>query len=153
VFAAAMDGRLFALDAKTGKVLWSVDTAPSEDARITVTGAPRAFKDKVVIGNGGADLGTRGYVTAYDTATARQVWRFYTTPGSPKENRGDAAMEKAAKTWTGEFWKTGTGGAVWDNITYDAECNRIYVGTGNAGPYDPEVRSPGAGDNLYTASI
>lgn len=153
VFAAAMDGRLFALDAKTGKLIWSVDTAPQEDWKITVTGAPRAFKDKVIIGNGGADLGTRGYVTAYDAASGRLAWRFFTTPGSPKQNHGDSAMEKAARTWTGKFWTTGTGGAVWDSITYDAEFNRIYIGTGNAGPYDPELRSPGKGDNLFTASI
>jgi len=152
VFAAALDGRLFALEATTGKLLWSVQTVPPESAQI-VSGAPRAFKGKVVIGNNGADFGARGYVTAYDAATGKQLWRFYTAPGSPEENKGDLAMERAAATWTGEYWKTGTGGAVWDNITYDAELNRIYIGTGNAGPWDPAVRSPQGGDNLYTSSI
>ena len=152
VFAAALDGRLFALDARTGKVLWSVETVDPKSVQ-TVTGAPRTFKDKVIIGNAGADFGARGYVTAYDAATGRQAWRFYTAPGTPQENRGDAAMERAAATWQGEYWKTGTGGAVWDSIAYDSEFNRIYIGTGNAGPYDPSVRSPGGGDNLYTASI
>jgi quinohemoprotein ethanol dehydrogenase len=107
----------------------------------------------VIIGHGGSDLGVRGYVTAYDQATGRQVWRFYTVPGSPEQNRGDPAMQRAAATWTGEYWKTGTGGAVWDGITFDAELNRIYLGTANAAPYDPQKRSPGGDDNLYTASI
>jgi quinohemoprotein ethanol dehydrogenase len=92
-------------------------------------------------------------VTAYDAATGRQVWRFYTTPGTADESRGDPAMERAAATWNGPYWKTGTGGSVWDSITFDAEFDRIYLGTANAGLYDPEVRSPGGGDNLYTASI
>jgi len=152
VIAAALDGRLFALEATTGKLLWNVQTVPAESPQI-VSGAPRAFKGKVVIGNNGADFGARGYVTAYDAATGKQLWRFYTAPGSPEENKGDPAMERAAATWTGEYWKTGTGGAVWDNLTYDAELNRVYIGTGNAGPWDPAVRSPQGGDNLYTSSI
>jgi quinohemoprotein ethanol dehydrogenase len=152
IFSAAQDGRLFALDAKTGKVLWNVDTTNFKGFQ-TITGAPRAFNGKVIIGHGGADLGVRGFVTAYDQATGRQVWRFYTVPGSPDENKGDPAMERAAATWNGEYWKTGTGGAVWDSITFDPELNRIYLGTANAGPYDPEKRSPGGGDNLYTASV
>ena len=152
VFAAALDGRLFSLDAKTGELLWSVETTAPQSMQ-TVTGAPRTFSGKVIIGNAGADFGARGYVTAYDAATGRQMWRFYTAPGSPQENRGDPAMERAAASWTGEYWKTGTGGAVWDSITFDSELNRIYLGTGNAGPYDPMMRSPGGGDNLYTASI
>jgi quinohemoprotein ethanol dehydrogenase len=152
IFSAAFDGRLLALDAKTGKLLWSVETTPAQSMQ-TITGAPRTFKGKVIIGNTGADFGARGYVTAYDQATGKQAWRFYTAPGSPEQDKGDPAMEKAAATWTGEYWKTGTGGVVWDAITFDPEFNRIYIGTANAGPYDPEVRSPGGGDNLYTASI
>ncbi|HMK87150.1 MAG TPA: PQQ-dependent dehydrogenase, methanol/ethanol family [Steroidobacteraceae bacterium] len=152
VFSAALDGRLLALDAATGELIWSVQTVPPESMQ-TVTGAPRTFNGKVIIGNAGADFGARGYVTAYDAATGKQVWRFYTTPGAPADNRGDPAMERAAATWKGEYWKSGTGGVVWDSITFDAELDRIYIGTGNAGPYDPELRSPGGGDNLYTASI
>jgi quinohemoprotein ethanol dehydrogenase len=152
IFAAALDGRLFALDAKTGKLQWSVETTAPGSLQ-TITGAPRTFNGKVIIGNGGADFGLRGYVTAYDAATGGQIWRFFTTPGTPEENRDDSAMERAAATWNGEYWKIGTGGAVWDSITYDAEFNRVYLGTGNAGPWDPSVRSPGGGDNLYTASI
>jgi quinohemoprotein ethanol dehydrogenase len=152
IFSAAFDGRLFALDAKTGKLLWSVQTLPPHSMQ-TITGAPRTFKGKVIIGSTGADFGARGYVAAYDQATGKQDWRFYTVPGSPEENKGDPVMEKAAATWHGQYWKTGTGGVVWDSITFDPEFNRIYIGTANAGPYDPEVRSPGGGDNLYTASI
>jgi quinohemoprotein ethanol dehydrogenase len=152
IFVGATDGRLIALDAKTGNRLWSVETVDHDDRR-TITGAPRVFGGKVIIGQGGGDSGSRGYVTAYDQKTGRQVWRFYTVPGSPEENRGDAAMERAASTWGGEYWKTGTGGTAWHGITFDAELNRIYVGTGNSGPYDPEKRSPGGGDNLYLASI
>jgi quinohemoprotein ethanol dehydrogenase len=152
IFSAARDGRLLALDAKTGQLLWHVETT-TRDSVENITGAPRAFNGKVIIGNAGADFGARGYVTAYDEASGKQVWRFYTAPGSAEQNRGDPAMERAAATWHGPYWKTGTGGAVWDSITFDSELNRIYLGTGNAGPYDPAVRSPGGGDNLYTASI
>ena len=152
VFFASLDGRLIALDAKTGHALWSVETTDHNGVQ-TITGAPRTFNGKVIIGFGGADIGVRGYVTAYDAATGRQAWRFYTVPGSPEQNRGDPAMERAAATWNGENWKAGPGGAVWDSITFDQELNRIYIGTANAAPYDPDQRSPGGGDNLYTASI
>jgi len=152
IFTVTFDGRLLALDAGTGTLDWSVVTLDPASVQ-TATGAPRVFDGMVIIGNGGADFGARGYVTAYDQATGRQVWRFYTAPGSPDENRGDPAMEAAAKTWTGEYWKTGTGGTVWNGITFDPELGRVYIGTGNSGPYDPRIRSPGGGDNLYLASI
>jgi len=152
VFAGTLDGRLIALDAKSGALLWSVQTVPESGGK-TITGAPRAYRGKVVVGNAGADSGERGYVTAYEASSGRQLWRFYTTPGSPEENKHDRAMRRAAATWSGQFWKTGTGGGVWDSLTFDAELNRLYLGTGNAGPYDPSERSPGGGDNLYTASI
>ncbi len=152
VFAAALDGRLFALDARTGEEIWVAETI--EPGRFnTSTGAPRTFDGKVIIGNGGADFGQRGFVTAYDAATGERLWRFYTVPGSPEENAGDPAMERAAATWTGKYWNTGTGGTVWNGMTYDPELDRIYLGTGNGGPYDVARRSPGDGDNLYLASI
>src|SRR5262249_20635323 len=119
----------------------------------TITGAPRTFNGKVIIGQGGADIGMRGFVTAYDQKTGRQLWRFYTVPGTPQQNRGDPEIEMAAKTWSGEYWKTGTGGTVWNGITFDPEFNRIYIGTSNGGPYDPAIRSPGGGDNLFLCSI
>jgi quinohemoprotein ethanol dehydrogenase len=152
VFVAALDGHLTALDAKSGRVLWDVQTLP-EHTLYYSTGAPRVFKGKVVIGNAGNDAGMRGYVTAYDAATGEQRWRFYVAPGSPQENAGDPTMQMAAKTWTGEYWKTGTGGGPWNGITFDPELNRVYIGTGNSGPYDPRVRSPGGGDNLFLVSI
>ena len=152
VFLATFDGRLQALDAHTGKLVWSVETVPHQSLYF-VTAAPRVFGGKVIIGNSGGDFGARAFVTAYDQATGHQIWRFYVTPGSPEENAGDPVMERAAKTWSGEFWKTGTGGSVWDNITFDAKYNRIYIPTGNGGPTNAEQRSPGDGDNLYTAAI
>ena len=153
VFVAEMDGQVDALDAKTGKVLWSAASIPPEYVLNNSTGAPRTMNGKVIIGNGGADSGGRGFVTAFDSKTGKLLWRFFTAPGSPEQNKGDPAMEAAAKTWHGEYWKTGTGGTAWNGMTFDKELNRIYVGAGNAGPYDPEKRSPGGGDNLYTSSI
>src|SRR5262249_39196782 len=140
------------IDATDGKQLWSVATSP-HGGHQGITGAPCVFNGKVLIGADGSDSGMRGYVTAYDQKTGKQVWRFYVVPGSPEQNRGDPAMEQAAATWTGEFWKTGTGGGPWNALTFDRELNRIYVTTGNAAPYDPAVRSPKSGDNLYTDSI
>lgn len=153
IFSAALDGRLFGLDAATGKLVWSAETTDPKNGQ-TITGAPRVIGDKVIIGNAGADFGMRGYVTAYDAATGAQAWRFYVVPASPEQNKGNAAMEAAAKTWNGPFWKQGGGGGgPWDSMTYDEELGRVYIGTANAFDYDAEKRSPGGGDNLYTASI
>jgi quinohemoprotein ethanol dehydrogenase len=153
VFFAALDGRLFALDAKTGKQLWVAESIPAGVLNIS-TGAPRVMNGKVIIGNAGADFGARGFVTAFDANTGRQLWRFYVTPASPEQNKGDAAMEAAAKTWSPDFWKhTGGGGTVWNGITYDPELDRVYIGTGNSGPYDPNLRDPNGGDDLYNSSI
>ena len=153
IFLGALDGHLTALDAKTGKVEWEVQTVPEKSLH-TITGAPRVFNGKVIIGNAGADSNQRGFVTAYDQKTGKQLWRFYMTPASPDQNKGDPIMEMAAKTWGGEYWKVGGGGGtVWNGITFDPELNRIYLGGGNAGPYNPRVRSPGGGDNLFVASI
>jgi quinohemoprotein ethanol dehydrogenase len=154
LFAAAIDGRLFAVDARTGKELWHVDTFIQDGAYRYSHGAPRVFNGKVIIGNAGADGGARGYVTAYDAATGRQVWRFFVVPGTPDENRGDPAMERAAETWgTGEFWKTGTGGGAWDSIVFDRELNQIYLATGNPVGLAPDAPGRGGRDNLYTSSI
>jgi quinohemoprotein ethanol dehydrogenase len=158
VFVGSQDGRLIALDAATGALLWSVKTV-ADDSLYTISGAPWAIKGKVLIGNGGADFGARGYVTAYDERSGRKLWRFYTVPGDPAKGfEADAseyaAMKMAAKTWGKQWWKVGGGGGtVWDNMTYDPQLNRIYIGVGNAGPWNPRVRSPGGGDNLFVASI
>jgi quinohemoprotein ethanol dehydrogenase len=152
VFTAGMDGRLDALDAATGKVLWTAESIP-EGMLNNSSGAPRTMNGKVIIGNAGADFGARGFVTAFDAKSGKLLWRFFTAPGSPDQNAGDPVMEMAARTWRGQWWKVGTGGTVWNGITFDPELDRVYLGTGNAGPYDPELRSPGGGDNLFVASI
>jgi quinohemoprotein ethanol dehydrogenase len=153
IFAGILDGRLIALDAKTGAVLWSTNTLPANTIH-SVPGAPRVFNGKVIIGNAGADANMRGFVTAYDQATGNQLWRFYTTPGKPEDNVGNPTLQMAAQTWGGEYWKAGGGGGtVWNGITFDPGMNRIYIGTSNGGPYNPRVRSPGGGDNLFLASI
>ncbi len=156
IFTVEMDGTVNALDAKTGTVVWTAQSIPDGPAFLFTnsSGAPRMMNGKVIIGNGGADAGARGFVTAFDAQTGKQLWRFFTVPGSPEQNAGDPAMEAAAKTWSPDSWKiAGGGGTVWNGMTFDAEANRIYIGVGNAGPYDPEKRDPKGGDNLYTSSI
>jgi quinohemoprotein ethanol dehydrogenase len=152
VYVGTLDGRLVALDARSGEPVWSVQTTDREKP-YTITGAPRVFRDKVVIGNGGAEFGVRGYVTAYDTQTGEQVWRFYTVPGDPARGFESDAMAEAAKTWTGEWWKFGGGGTAWDAIVYDPDLNLLYIGAGNGSPWNQAIRSPDGGDNLYLSSI
>jgi quinohemoprotein ethanol dehydrogenase len=152
VFVGTLDGRLVALDAATGKPVWETLTI-DRNYRYTITGAPRVAKGKVLIGNGGAEFGVRGYVSAYDADTGKLVWRFYTVPGDPAKPFESPILEKAAKTWTGEWWKIGGGGTVWDSIVYDPELDLVYVGTGNGTPWSPRARSPQGGDNLFTSSI
>jgi PQQ-dependent dehydrogenase (methanol/ethanol family) len=157
VFVGTIDGRLIALDAATGRQLWSVVTV-DQSKPYTITGAPRVFKDKVVIGNSGAELGVRGFITAYDTATGKLVWRFYTVPGNPADGpdhaASDAAFAKfAGKTWAGKWWEMGGGGTVWDSIVYDAELDQLIVGVGNGSPWNHRARSDGKGDNLFLSSM
>jgi PQQ-dependent dehydrogenase (methanol/ethanol family) len=157
IYLGAYDGRLIAIDAKTGKERWSVNTI-DRTKKYTITGAPRVFKGKVVIGNGGAEYPTRGYVTAYDVETGAKVWRFYTVPGEPGKKDGepsDEPLERLARsTWFGDsYWKNGGGGTAWDAIVYDRELDRLYIGTGNGAPHNHYVRSQGKGDNLFLASI
>jgi quinohemoprotein ethanol dehydrogenase len=152
VFVGVIDGRLVALDAATGEPVWDVQTTPV-DLPYTITGAPRVVDGKVLIGNGGAELGTRGYVSAYDADNGELLWRFYTVPGDPNQPFESAAMEAAAATWTGEWWKFGGGGTAWDTIAHDPEAGLIYIGTGNGSPWVHRWRSPEGGDNLYLSSI
>ncbi len=153
VYQATWDGRLIAIDRKTGKQVWSVRTF-DPGMPLYITGAPKIFKGKVMIGNGGSEAGpNRGYVTAYDAETGEQVWRFWIVPGNPADGFEDDAMEMAAKTWTGEWWKYGGGGNAWHGFTYDAELDALYIGTGNGAPWNRKIRSPGGGDNLFLDSI
>ena len=154
VYAASLDGRLFALDARDGGVIWSVDTFPDRETPYTITGAPRIAGDKVVIGNGGGEYGVRGYVTAYDLETGEQAWRFYTVPGDPDLTFEHPELEMASRTWDPDSrWDVGGGGTAWDSMVYDPDLNLLYVGTGNGSPWVQAERSPGGGDNLFLSSI
>jgi quinohemoprotein ethanol dehydrogenase len=153
VYVGTTDGRLVALEAATGNPVWSVLTVEPDDARF-ITGAPRVFAGKVLIGHGGADHGpVRGYVTAYDAETGDQIWRSYIVPGNPADGFENAAMERAARTWTGEWWKYGGGGTVWNAMPSDPELGQVYLGTGNGAPWNQKIRSPGGGDNLFLCSV
>ncbi len=155
VYVGAWDGRLIALDAATGKEVWHKNTFEGQKGSLTITGAPRVFKGKVIIGNGGAEYGVRGYITAYDAETGEQKWRWFSVPGDPSKPFEDESMKRAARTWdpSGKWWEAGGGGTMWDSMTFDAELNTMYVGTGNGSPWSHKVRSPKGGDNLYLASI
>ncbi|MFC3713602.1 PQQ-dependent dehydrogenase, methanol/ethanol family [Sphingoaurantiacus capsulatus] len=156
VYFGTLDGRLIALDAKTGKPAWSTVTV-DQSQPYTITGAPRIVKGKVVIGNGGGEYGVRGYVSAFDAATGKLAWRFYTVPGDPSKPAdgaaSDTALKTAAATWSGEWWKAGGGGTVWDAIVYDKELDQLYIGVGNGSPWNHKIRSQGKGDNLFLSSV
>ena len=152
IFVGTLDGRLVSINAATGKKKWEVLTV-SHDRSYTITGAPRVMDGKVLIGNGGAEFGVRGYVTAYDAMTGKKIWRFYTVPGNPANGFEHPEMKEAVKTWNGEWWKYGGGGTAWDAFAYDPKLKLIYVGTGNGSVWNREIRSPGGGDNLYLSSI
>ena len=156
VYVGTLDGRLVKLDARTGKPIWDINTIDRSRA-YTITGAPRIVDGLVVIGNGGAEYDTRGYVTAYEADTGRQVWRFYVVPGNPAMPQENKALYAALKTWnTGTkhpWWELGGGGAPWNSMAYDPALKMLYVGTGNGDPWNREIRSPGGGDNLYLSSI
>jgi quinohemoprotein ethanol dehydrogenase len=158
VYVGTIDGRLIALDAKTGAKVWDVVTV-DQSKPYTITMAPRVVRDKVYIGNSGAELGVRGYLSAYDTETGKLVWRFYTVPGDPAKGPDGAAsddvIEKMARpTWHGtNYWKLGGGGTVWDSVVYDKELNQLLIGIGNGSPWNHHWRSEGKGDNLFLSSI
>ncbi|MBI1362165.1 MAG: PQQ-dependent dehydrogenase, methanol/ethanol family [Alphaproteobacteria bacterium] len=153
IYLAALDGRLIALDGKTGKEVWSTQTVPP-GGHHTITGVPRIANGKVFIGNAGAEYDVRGYVSAYDAETGKQVWKWYTVPGDPSKPYENKAMEMAAKTWKGDrYWKLGGGATAWDGFLYDPATNLVYFGTGNGLAWAQELRSPGGGDNLFVSSI
>ena len=150
VYIGTLDGRLIALDAKTGAVVWDVQTTP-KDGPYAITGAPRIAKGRVIIGNAGAEYAVRGYVSAYDAETGNLAWKTYTVPGDPSMPFESEAMRRAATTWSGQWWKAGGGGTAWDTIVYDPETDFVFFGTGNGSPWYDRLRSKG--DNLYIASI
>ncbi|HWX37608.1 MAG TPA: PQQ-dependent dehydrogenase, methanol/ethanol family [Candidatus Sulfotelmatobacter sp.] len=149
-YVGTLDGRLIALDAKTGAPVWDVQTTP-KDGSYAITGAPRIAKGRVLIGNAGSEYPVRGYISAYDAVTGNLVWRTYTVPGDPSKPFESDAMKRAASTWSGEWWKAGGGGTAWDAIVYDPELDFVYFGTGNGSPWYDTIRSKG--ENLYIASI
>jgi quinohemoprotein ethanol dehydrogenase len=157
VFVGTLDGRLVALDAGTGREIWSQVTV-DQSKPYTITGAPRVVKGKVLIGNGGAELGVRGYLSAYDADTGEMAWRFYTTPnptGAADNAASDAVMaQKGNATWSDGEWKqSGGGGTVWDAMAYDPQLDLLYFGVGNGNPWNHQERSGGQGDNLFLSSI
>ena len=152
VYVATLDGRLISLEGHSGKVLWSVATTDPKRP-YAVTGAPLAIGGRIIIGNAGAEYGVRGYVSAYDAATGKLLWRFYTVPGDPTRGFENEALARAAKTWTGEWWRDGGGATVWNSLSYDPQLDLLYFGTGNGAPWGREPASGAKGDNLYSASI
>jgi PQQ-dependent dehydrogenase (methanol/ethanol family) len=152
LYLATLDGRLIAIDARTGKPVWDVKTV-DQSQPYAITGAPRIAKGRVIIGNAGGEFGVRGYLSAYDAKTGQLVWRVFTVPGDPAKGFETPALEAAANTWHGEYWKTGGGAPAWDPIVYDPDLDLVYFGTGNGTAWYRDLRSPGGGDNLYVASI
>jgi quinohemoprotein ethanol dehydrogenase len=152
VYVGTLDGRLIALDARTGQPAWSVLTVERKRP-YAITGAPLVAAGNVIIGNAGAEYGVRGYITAYDARTGKQVWRFYTVPGNPAKGFENEAMKRAAQTWSGAWWKDGGGGTVWNSLSYDSSLGLVYFGTGNASPWSGPVDGGERGDALYAASI
>ena len=152
VIVGTLDGRLIALNAGDGSLAWSVQTTDTTKP-YSITGAPRIVEGKIIIGNGGAEFGVRGFISAYDPENGKLVWRFYTVPGDPSKPFENKAMETAAQTWSGDWYKYGGGGTAWDAMAYDPELKLLYVGTGNGSPWDRKYRSNGVGDNLYLSSI
>jgi len=162
VFVAVLDGRIQAIDATTGKLIWSSwaipEPKPGEISSYSLTMAPRVAKGKVFIGNAGAEFPPfRGYISAFDVNTGKEIWKFYITPGDPSKPFENKAMEAAAKTWAGKWWEQGGGGSMWDGMAYDPDENLVYVGTGNGATWAADVRNGGRQpqhlDNLYIASI
>lgn len=154
VYVASFDGRLFALDAADGAVVWQADTVIDHKIGYTITGAPEIAGRVVVIGNAGGEYDARGYISAYDLETGKFVWRFFTVPGDPSKPFEQPELEMAAKTWDPKSrWDMGGGGTVWDAISYDPDLNLVYFGTGNGTFFDQSRRSPAGGDNLFIASI
>ena len=155
VYVGTLDGRLIALDARTGKPVWTTRTFGTNTSYAS-TGAPRVVKGRVIIGTGGAEFNQRGFVSAYDAETGKLDWRFYTVPGDPSKIDGQPSdkplRDIAAKTWAPGTWKLGGGGTVWDSIVYDPKLDLLYFGTDNGDPWNQRYRGV-RGDNLFLTSI
>ncbi len=161
LFLGTLDGRLIALNRDSGEVEWETITVDQEQS-YTVTGAPRVIDGKIIIGNGGAEFGVRGYVAAYDADNGEELWRFYTVPEGSEDDGSPEYMQAAAETWNTDALAgsdaIGGGGTVWDSMAYDPELDLLYIGVGNGSPWNRAYRSPGEdgtgeGDNLYLSSI
>jgi PQQ-dependent dehydrogenase (methanol/ethanol family) len=155
LYLGTLDGRLIALDAQSGHEVWTTQTTP-KDRAYSITGAPRIAKGKVFIGQAGSEFEQRGFMSAYDAETGQQLWKWWVLPGDPKQGFEQPELERAAKTWKGEWWKTGGGGSPWDGIAYDSVTNYVIVGTGNGAPWPQSVRSPGGlenNQNLFLSSL
>ena len=151
IIAPVIDGRLRALDAATGKIVWETRVAP-ENMPYTITMAPRVIKGgRIIIGVAGGEYAIRGFFSAFDANTGKQLWRFYTVPGDPSKPFEQPELERAAKTWSNEWWKIGGGAAVWNGLAYDPDADIVYVGTGQPGPWTDHARGPG--DNLFANCI
>ncbi|MEJ0098465.1 MAG: PQQ-dependent dehydrogenase, methanol/ethanol family [Pseudomonadota bacterium] len=156
VYVGSLDGRLFGLDAATGRKLWQVDTVVDHNRGYTSTGAPEVAGNVVVLGNAGADYDARGYVSAYDIKTGEFKWRFFVVPHDPKlgPQESKALQDIALPTWDPDSrWDVGGGGTPWGPMVYDPELNLLYVGTGNAALFNWHERSPKGGDNLFLCSL
>jgi quinohemoprotein ethanol dehydrogenase len=152
IYEGLLDGTVVALDQETGKPVWR--TRVTNDMDLILTSAVRVVKGKVIVGSSGAEQAVRGFFLALDADTGKEVWRFWTVPGDPSKGFEHPELKEAAKTWTGEWWKTGGGGGtVWDAMAYDPDADLLYIGTGNGGPWNANIRSPQGGDNLFLSSI
>jgi quinohemoprotein ethanol dehydrogenase len=152
IYLGTLDGRLIAIDARTGQSAWEVQVT-EKDKPYSITGAPRIADGRVFIGEAGSEFSQRGFISAYDAETGKLDWRWYVVPGNPKDGFENPQMELAARTWSGEWWKTGGGGGPWDGLAYDPQTHYLLIGTGNGAPWPAEIRSPGNNDNLYLSSI
>ena len=153
VYLGALDARLIALDAKTGKEAWSVQTSEDFKKPYTITQVPRVYKNLVVVGNAGAEYSVRGYESAYDVDTGKLKWRFYNVPFKTDDLTGQPALQKALKTWNADPSTYGGGATAWDTIVYDPKTNLLFFGTGNGLSWSQSIRDPKGGDNLFVSSI
>jgi len=152
IIAPSIDGRIMALDAHTGRPVWETRVSYTQD-HYSLTMAPRIAGGNVIIGVAGGEYPVRGFFAAFDAETGDHQWTFYTVPGNPANGFENDAMRMAAETWSGEWWRLGGGAPVWDAISYDADEDIVYVGTGNGGPWPESLRQSEGLDNLFVASI